>query len=143
MKIYVASSWKNHLQPAIVHMLKRMGHNVYDFRHPAPGNDGFKWQQVDLNWKPGNKLNACDYEALLASDIAADGYELDIGALLACQAVVLVLPAGRSACWEFGYAMGQGKRGVVVWLGEEEPDLMFREATICGSIDQLFEIFGT
>lgn len=34
MKIYVASSWRNLLQPAVVHVLRRCGHDVYDFKHP-------------------------------------------------------------------------------------------------------------
>ncbi len=140
MKIYVASSWKNHLQPAIVHILKRAGHDVYDFRHPEPGNNGFKWQAVDPSWKPGDKLEHDQYSTLLSNPIAAKGYELDIGALKACDVVFLVMPSGRSACWEFGYAMGQGKRAYLVWFLPEEPDLMFREATIIGSTDRLYEI---
>ena len=38
MKIYVASSWRNLLQPGIVLALRRCGHEVYDFRNPAPGD---------------------------------------------------------------------------------------------------------
>lgn len=43
MNIYVASSWRNLLQPGIVVALRRCGHDVYDFRNPAPGNKGFAW----------------------------------------------------------------------------------------------------
>ena len=38
MKIYVASSWRNAQQPAVVARLREAGHEVYDFRNPAPAN---------------------------------------------------------------------------------------------------------
>jgi nucleoside 2-deoxyribosyltransferase len=69
-------------------------------------------------------------------------YELDMAALRSCDACVLVLPAGRSANWEFGYAMGQGKRGVVVQFEALEPELMYREATIVTTPNELMDAFG-
>ncbi len=51
MRIYVASSWRNAHQPELVKALQDAGHEVYDFRHPAPGNEGFQWSQIDPNWK--------------------------------------------------------------------------------------------
>lgn len=139
MKIYVASSWKNLLQPGIVLALRRCGHEVYDFRNPAPGNNGFAWSQIDPNWKT---WTPAEYRAALQHPIAKAGYAFDIGALKDCDACVLVLPSGRSASWEFGYAMAQGKRGVVVQLAEIEPELMYREAEIVTSMDELLTAFG-
>jgi hypothetical protein len=49
MRIYVASSWRNTLQPSVVALLRQEGHSVYDFRHPAQGNDGFSWSRIDLH----------------------------------------------------------------------------------------------
>lgn len=139
MKIYVASSWRNHLQPAIVLALKRCGHDVYDFRHPAPGKSGFAWSDIDPNWQ---QWTPEQYREALKHPIAEAGYALDIEALRACDACVFVLPCGRSASWEFGYAMGQGKRGYVVAFEPAEPELMFREATIIASMNELFDAFG-
>ena len=60
MKIYVASSWRNLLQPAIVLALQRCGHRCYDFKNPipdwtgeglAPPEAGFAWSSIDPNWK--------------------------------------------------------------------------------------------
>ena len=46
MRIYVASSWRNEArQQATVHALRGAGHEVYDFRNPAPGDTGFSWRQ--------------------------------------------------------------------------------------------------
>jgi nucleoside 2-deoxyribosyltransferase len=139
MKIYVASSWRNLLQPGIVHALRRCGHEVYDFKNPAPSEKGFGWSAIDPNWK---NWTPDEYRRALRHPIAEHGYGHDIGALRACDAVVLVLPSGRSASWEFGYAMGQGKAGYFVMLDACEPELMYREATILTSMDELFDAFG-
>jgi hypothetical protein len=139
MRIYVASSWRNLLQPAIVHMLRRCGHEVYDFRNPAPGQKGFAWSDIDPDWQSWTPQS---YREALKHPIAEKGYSFDINALRACDAVVFVLPCGRSASWEFGYAMGQGKRGYVVAFEPCEPELMFREATILTNPDELFDAFG-
>jgi len=150
MRIYVASSWRNLAQPGIVHMLRRCGHQVYDFRRPdadiwpermpagglPPG--GFSWRDVDprwLDWTPA------EYRAGLEHPIAIAGHRADMLALETCDACVLVLPSGRSASWEFGFAMGRGKRAFVVMLEPQEPELMYRGAEILGSMDELFDAF--
>jgi hypothetical protein len=139
MRIYVASSWRNELQPSVVQALRRLGHDVYDFRHPKPGDDGFRWSEVggSESYKHGDRIPAEVYRKMLAHPRAVDGYASDISHVRDCDAVVYVLPCGRSASWEFGYAMGQGKRGFVVCFGDTEPELMFREATILASMDEL------
>lgn len=40
MKIYLASSWRNERQPAVLAALREAGHEVYDFRNPAPRHEG-------------------------------------------------------------------------------------------------------
>lgn len=138
MNIYVASSWRNPLQPAIVNILRQLGHDVYDFRNPKEGDTGFNWREIDPDWQ---NWTPSQWRAALKHPIAERGYESDITALRACDAVVFVLPCGRSASWEFGYAMGQGKKGYVVALDKTEPELMFREATIITSMSELFNVF--
>jgi hypothetical protein len=49
-RIYVASSWRNPIQQQIVADLRGSGHEVYDFRNPAPDNHGFGWSEVNPNW---------------------------------------------------------------------------------------------
>ena len=139
MKIYVASSWRNILQQGIVLALRRCGHDVYDFKNPAPGNKGFAWSDIDPNWLAWSPKQ---YREALQHPIAVAGYGLDIDALRACDACVLVLPSGRSASWEFGYAMGKGKRGAVVQFEAIEPELMYREAELITSMDELFDAFA-
>lgn len=142
MKIYVASSWRNSHQPTVVDILRKYGHDVYDFRNP-PNNSGFSWSEVTdgSNMKDG-KISAYHYREILRHSRSQKGYESDITALRNCDAIVFVLPCGRSASWEFGYAMGQMKRGYVLWLDNYEPELMFMEAEIIGTLAELEEIFS-
>ncbi len=46
-KIYVASSWRNTYYPEVVARLKEAGHEVYDFRNPTHGGNGFRWTDID------------------------------------------------------------------------------------------------
>ena len=62
--------------------------------------------------------------------------------LKSCDVCVLLLPAGRSSCFEFGWAMSAGKRGIILALDNEPPELMFREAVICGTMDEFFDAFN-
>lgn len=122
MKVYVASSWRNTLQPAIVSIFRDAGHDVYDFKNPAPGNDGFRWTAIDPEWQDWTPEQ---YREALNHPIARAGFALDMDALKACDACVLVLPSGRSASFEFGWAIGAGKKGAVVMLDKCEPELMY------------------
>ena len=134
MKIYVASSWRNTYQQAVVKLLRHLGHDVYDFRNPAPGTNGFAWSAIDADWQ---SWTPDAYRKALESPVAKGGYALDIGAVRWCDVGVLVLPSGRSASWEFGHIMGQGKPGVVYMPEPCEPELMYSEARILVSEDEL------
>ena len=52
-RVYVASFWRNTLQPDVVSALRQDGHEVYDFKNPAPGEKGFSWSEISdsrLDW---------------------------------------------------------------------------------------------
>ena len=135
MKIYVASSWRNGYQPQIVDLLRDAGHDVYDFRHPAPGNHGFAWSAIDPNWQ---QWTPQAFAASLHHPVADAGFAFDMAALRECEVCVLLLPAGRSAHLEAGWAAGAGKQ-VVVYVPEAvEPELMYRMTSkVATSIDEL------
>lgn len=122
MKIYVASSWRNKYQPAVVHDLAMAEHTVYDFRRPEPGNDGFAWSAINADWE---RWSPASFRKALESPIAVDGFNLDANALRWCEACVLVLPCGRSAHLELGWAAGAGKRTIVYAPELPEPELMY------------------
>jgi len=135
MRIYVASSWRNTYQPAVVQVLRESGHEVYDFRHPAPGDDGFAWTEIDpawLSWTPEQ------YRAALQHPRAQVGFTHDQLALQRADVTVLVLPCGRSAHLELGYAAGVGQRTAVLMLEPCEAELMYLLVDrVCLSIDEL------
>ena len=101
MKIYVASSWRNHLQQGVVAMLRGRGHQVYDFRE-----HGFGWDEIDENW---DSWTTHDYVTALRHPIAEGAFQKDYRALRWANACVLVMPCGRSAHLEAGWSIGQGK----------------------------------
>ena len=134
MRVYVASSWRNTRQPEVVERLRAAGHEVYDFRHPAPGHDGFRWSEIDPDWQQWSPAAFID---ALEHPIAQRGFFFDLVALRACQACVLVEPAGRSAHLELGYAAGACKRTVIL-LADGEPELMYRLADVlCPTLDEV------
>lgn len=137
MRIYSASSWRNMLYPGIVHALKRCGHDVYDFRNP-PNGLPFSWREVFKS----SEVTPEEYREGLQHPRAKAGYRSDAGAIETCDACVLIMPAGRSASWELGYAMGLGKKCYVILFEPIEPELMFREATIIVSMPEFFDAFG-
>lgn len=128
LRVYVASSWRNEGQPEIVSMLRSAGFAVYDFREPIPGNRGFSWHELDPTLPVGPAdltLPAEQIAYMLRHPIAEDGFALDMNALRWCDACVLVLPCGRSAHLEAGWAAGAGKFTVGL-LADGEPDLMWK-----------------
>lgn len=137
MKIYVASSWRHSLQPQVVAELRETGAEVYDFRNPGPGKKGFAWSEIDPDWK---KWNAETFRERLGSPIAQQGFANDMDALSACDVCVLVMPCGRSAHLELGWAAGAGKTSIVL-LNEAEPELMYLMADyLCVNLGQVISV---
>lgn len=137
-RIYVASSWRNTAQPEVVTQLREGGHEVYDFRHPRHGEDGFSWSSCDPEWRG---WSAEAYRRILTtSPIAAHGFVNDLRGMQWADTCLLLLPCGRSAHLEAGWFCGQGKRCVILTRDGEEPELMALLATdICISVDEVLE----
>lgn len=138
MKIYVASSWRNQQQPAVVAALREVGHEVYDFKNPRPGNHGFHWSDIDPEWK-GWQPEV--FRTALSHPIAEAGFESDWSAMHWAEGCCLVLPSGRSAHIEAGYFVG-AKKPLVILLAPGEPELMYKMTPhICVSIEEVRQAF--
>ena len=137
-RIYVASSWRNAEQPAIVARLRSAGHGVYDFRNPPNGVKGFAWSDIDPDWQ---SWSAADYRRLLTTHpLAARGYVSDLRGMEWADTCLLVLPSGRSAHLEGGWFAGRGKRLIILTRDGEEPELMALMANeICVSLDEVLK----
>jgi hypothetical protein len=135
MKIYVASSWRNPVQPDVVARLRAENHDVYDFRNPAEGYRGFSWRQTHAEPPPWSAEVTRD---VLGHPVAARGFGLDFDAMKWCDACVMVQPCGRSAALELGWCAGAGKFTCVLLADGQEPELMFKVADrLCTSLDEV------
>ena len=122
-RVYVASSWRNKYQPEVVKAIREAGHEAYDFREPRPGDKGFGWSEIHpewLKWTPEQFIQA------LKNPIAERGFSNDKEGLEWCTHCLLVLPSGRSAHLEAGWAIGQHKPTAVYMPELPEPELMYK-----------------
>jgi len=137
MKIYVASSWRNERQPEVVALLRELGHAVFDFRSPH-GRTGFHWSHIDPKWQSWSSNR---FRAFLNHPLARGGLTQDYEAMRACEAVVLVMPCGRSSHLELGWFIGRDRPSYIL-LCDGEPELMYGLATkLCTSLEELREEF--
>ena len=116
--------------------LRDAGYEVYDFRDPAPGATGFSWADIDPGWL---EWTARRFRDSLDDPRIVRGFELDMTALQACDALVMVQPCGRSAALELGWAAGAGKPTIVL-LSDGEPELMLKMAQhFCLDVEDVIE----
>jgi hypothetical protein len=137
MKIYLATSWRTRTQPSVLQFLREAGHEVYDFRDPRDIGqlDGFHWSEIDSNWQGWDSTR---YIRALNHPKAITGFQSDMDALHWCDACVLLLPCGRSAHWELGWASGAGKRTAVILESHPVPELMYKGADfLARNVDEI------
>lgn len=129
-RIYVASSWRNEIQPRVVSALREAGHEVYDFKNPCGGDHGFHWSEVGMaSYDRGTNSDVPveEYLAGIEHPIAVAGFQSDFDAMRWADTCVLVLPCGRSAHLELGWFVGQRKATAVLLNGPlVMPELMYR-----------------
>lgn len=127
--IYVATSWSNVHQPKVIKDIrdygkrKRIDLEVYDFRNPSPGQNGFSWALIDKNWE---KWTVEDYKQALRHPLAQEGFELDRDALQSADICLLVLPCGASAHLEAGWVGGMGSSVIIYAPDFKKAELMYK-----------------
>lgn len=131
MKIYLASSWKN--KEAVLEMaslLREEGHTVDAFCEEN--------RVVSFNWSElfaamdTEGVDITEYDAMDMMDhwMVQDAFMYDKQQLDLCDAVIMMLPCGRSSHMEAGYAVGMGKKLYIVGGFEKgEFDVMYGFAT--------------
>jgi hypothetical protein len=113
MKIYIASSWKNQEKCLLVaRLLRSVGHEVDCFCDDSTGRYAFHWTEIVEKEEDLGKLDQFGFQADTRTWRA---FREDMKWLDWADAVVLLLPSGRSAHLEAGYKKGQG--GQVFILG--------------------------
>lgn len=138
-RIYVASSWRNNIQDETVNTLRKLGHEVYDFKNP-PKKSGFAWSEIDPDWE---NWTTDQYVRALEHPRAVEGFKSDFDAMKWADICVMVLPCGRSANTEAGWMKGAGKKVFVFQPTGQEPELMYKiYDKIITSMDELVEVFS-
>ncbi len=136
MRIYVASSWRNPHQQDVVKALRGMGHAVYDFRG---AETAFSWDEI----RGSGPWDAKTCRESVSHPVAMAGYRADMKALVHADLLVIVLPCGRSAHWEFGFAVGRGVRTIALCLGDIESEIIYAGCDyVLGSIEELRAVVG-
>lgn len=126
MKIYVASSWKNGIQPLVVNALRADHHIVYDFKD----EEGFHWSMVDPEYKT-RAWSPRDWAESLSHPLAEKGFARDMTSLMNADACIMVTPCGMSASLELGYAVGAEKHtAILIPDNTQQPELMFKMADV-------------
>lgn len=143
--VYVASSWRNEVQPLVIDMLRHEGIECYDFKNPD-GGTGFSWSEVKdtprsavIAEKGSDWEDVDEYLRMIAHPRALAGFDADFAAMEKADTFVLVLPCGKSAHLEAGWAIGAGKRTIILLEDPVEPELMYRMALAEGSIVRTVE----
>lgn len=94
------------------------------WRHTSDGYAGLGHRAMP---KKGSDWEAVDqYLSMVNHPRAIEGYVADFDAMNAADTFVMVLPCGKSAHLELGWAAGAGKRTAILLEDPVEPELMYR-----------------
>lgn len=122
MKLYLIGSLRNPQIPAISRELRTAGYQVFDDWYAAGPT-------ADDNWRDYEKHRGRTFAEALQGRAATHVFEFDQEHLVDAQAVVLVLPAGKSGHLELGWALGRGTPGYILLDSPDRWDVMYRFAT--------------
>ncbi|KKN82278.1 hypothetical protein LCGC14_0310910 [marine sediment metagenome] len=123
MKIYLIGSLRNPAVPLLGNELRKLGFEVFDEWFGAG-------PEADDYWQKYEQTRGRHYKEALYGLEAENIYLFDRRNLDASDLAVMLLPAGKSGHIEFGYAIGQGKPGYILF--DEEPerwDVMYQFAS--------------
>lgn len=134
--IYLIGTLKNELRiPEIGNILRDEGYDVMD-EWITPG------KPADENWQRYERIRGRTYKQALSGRAATNIYLFDKSYIDLFDAAVCVMPAGKSAFIELGYAKGRGKKTFILLDGQDPPryDIMPNIVDkVCFDIDELKE----
>lgn len=127
MNIYLASSWRNKVAVlAMASLLREEGH-VVDAFCEEDRVVSFNWSDL-FETMDREGLDITEYDAIDMADHwrVQDAFMYDKQQLDLCDVVIMMLPCGRSAHMEAGYAVGKEKRLYIVGgFKKAEFDVMY------------------
>jgi len=136
LSLYLMGALKNELRiPEIGNSLRAEGYFVMD-EWITPG------EHADENWQRYEKIRGRNYKEALRGIAATNIFLFDKTHIDMSDVGVLVLPCGKSAFLELGYAKGSGKKTFILLDGHEPPryDIMPNFVDkVCFDIEELKE----
>jgi hypothetical protein len=135
--LYITGSLRNPRVPEIANAIEswKLGWEAFDAWYSAG-------ERADDCWQYHETLRGHNYFQAIEGYHAWHVFNFDKHHLDRSQAGLLILPAGKSCHIEFGYLVGQGKPGLVLFdtFVPDRYDVMYRFAhTICRDLDQVKE----
>lgn len=111
--IYIIGSLRNKNVPVVSRVLRRLtGFEIFDSWYaPGPHADDY-WRRYEMG-------KGISYKEALNGWAAKHIFEFDTYHLSRADAVVMIMPCGKSGHLEFGWAIGRGKPGYILF--EKEP----------------------
>lgn len=138
MNIFLSGSMKNPNIPLVGNVLREAGHQVFDDWW-SPGPD------ADDHWQEYERIRRRPYKEALKGPHPQSCYQTDYWHLTQwADVIVLVMPAGKSAHMELGFARGRGMPGYILLPGAPERfEIMHNFATnVFESVDDLLKELG-
>jgi len=136
---FIASRWRN--KDSVLELTKKIrekGKTVYCFIE----GDGTKYKLKDAEKKHAPEEFMKKFESIpnWRSDPAVkEIFGVDMNALKQSDALILLLPAGKSAHGEAGIAYGMGKRCIVIGEQKETESFYFIFSEFYASIDDFVD----
>lgn len=123
MKIYLVGSLRNPKVRCVATLLRLEGHDVFDDWHASGPEADDIWQRYETE-------RGRSYKEALDAPFATHAFEFDCAHLEDSDAVVMLMPTGKSGHMEFCWAVRGGALGYVLFLdGEPERwDMMYKFA---------------
>lgn len=138
-RIYIASSWKNaKFVRELAIWLRRGGHEVFDFtdtENRPDGLDKFVFSAREWAAHSEKKADEIDWMDFMTWAPTQRAFASDKKGLDWADTVILILPSGRSAHLEAGYAVGCGKELYIFGdlpLGEFDAMYLFAKGCFRG-----------
>lgn len=122
--LYMIGSLRNDQIPIIAQVLRDTTKlEIFDDWWSA-SEDADEW------WQKHERFKGRTYQDAINGYHAQHVFSFDYHHLNRSSGGILVMPAGRSGHLEFGYLMGQGKKGYILFDKEPERyDIMYRFST--------------
>jgi glutaminase len=129
--IYISSSWKNRERVReLADLIRDAGYDVYDFTDPrCRKTPEIPPEKFPEQFDPAEHV----YGEYLQNPAWREAVEENKKALDRCAAVVLLLPCGIDATADWAYAVGLGKKSVVIGhppAGERSPVHLWANAMV-------------